>query len=383
MTLLIFTSIPAHQVVGPAYQVVLLNILSINAGPHCRTSYEDGPQNELYERLSKLIEQRKEAEKEEARLSACEMQDHSGASAAVLQVPKIAHTASVHPSSPLPNMNLEEESMWPGLAAAAKPQQPPLIKKSRPPPAVPQPEAPFVDYPSCSADWMNNNGNFPRNFTSSAHIASGSETASPPPSSSSHPEAGNSTVIVSYHGAANEFIIPNTEPLSASGKCLINLDNTIAAAAAQTGSLVSVESAALLNAMKEAIQSGKITVQGAVSTLMQHLETTSKNKAMNNYSVRGNTDFGMFSEQDAARFNNLSGGSSHFDTTGNLFAGLSLYSDNKQTISTTHTFISIPPGLSIGHEQGFGIKLDFGNNTSSTDSIGVVGGVQRSPPPGF
>ncbi|KAH7619065.1 hypothetical protein Ndes2526B_g06017 [Nannochloris sp. 'desiccata'] len=375
---------------------------SDNSCPHCRTSYDDGPQNDLYERLSKLVEQRKQAEKE-ARLSAREVLAHNGASATVSPAPNIAHTAPVHPPPPLPNMNLEEESMWPGLAAPAKPQKPPMKKKTRPLPAVPQSkstnfrlpvlaETP-VEYPSSNADWMKDNTIFPSNPTSSAPTASGTET---PPSPSQlqlqSRAAGKTAVMVSYHGTANG-IIPTTEPLFASGKCVINLDDAVAAAAAaQTGSLVNFESAALLNAMRDALRSGKITVQEAAATLMQHLEATSKIQTMNNNNVGVSTEFGMFSEQDSAVFNNYSGGSGGGgggeDTTEreSLFAGMSLYS--KQTISPISNSISIPPGLSKGHSQSFGLNSNFGNNNTSGIDLDAGGGggadvVQRGPPPGF
>jgi hypothetical protein len=124
--------------------------------------------------------------------------------------------------------------------------------------------------------------------------------------------------------------------------------------AAQTENMVNLESAALLNAIREALKGGKLTAGQAVSRLMQHFNERNTQQPLFNDS----TGLGMISEKgvaDAMNNSNIGGGGGGgvrgvggmSSTTESLFAGVSLYNDSMQRN------ISMPPGFGLRGPPGF------------------------------
>ena len=313
---------------------------------------------------------------------------HQQTASANLQIP-------TRPAAPTPNLNLEEESIWPGLAPSPKPAKNPIHKKpvSAPPPEQPSTAAappqqtfnfPLLAvsetplYPLNTSEWDNNNA-FPSNPTSSAPTASGTETPSSP-SPSPSPGNGSRPVMVRYHGATSG-VLSTIDPVYASGRCLVNISQeNLTASAMNSAGLLNLESAALLNSIKEALRGGKVTVQGAATALIQYLEH-SKNISNTPHQFVDTIGAGMMMpfkrQDDAALFNNNIGGDR---PTESLFAGMSLLS------SDAPSSLSMPPGFSFSQSH-----TEFGGNVdnSNIDSGGAIGaggggvGLQRGAPPGF
>lgn len=265
----------------PFEHLNLFFVLCTWIGPHCRTSYEDGPQEELYERLTALAEQRQLQQHQEVQIippspPRPSHQFYSTSPPSSDMVRRQDIETSI-PPSPGRNLHIEEESLWPGLSPAQKhrgavPRPEPSSRRT--PQRAPAPAAQHHHLPAPPPVSLPSGPETPSyggvgGYTNSSS-ASGVLTASGTP-----PSPAN-TVMVSYHGAARAA--PGMDPVSTAGECVVVLRGSTTAVSGMNNGIAHSDSegAALLASLKLAVSGGTLSLRQAARAVAQNLKERSE-----------------------------------------------------------------------------------------------------------